>query len=386
MITNPVEELHHPSHTHLLSPVNDRPPAVPVDAIIVPSFRPADQLDHLFVLAAALECRLLVLCSGQSRATDVIARAPYDGAEVIAIDVAGLDHLLPSFRTTRLIDGTHLHRPTDTSFKRNLGLLVARTAGWRRVVFMDDDIVVPEPDDLSRAAGLLDRFDVVGMHNTGYPDNSVVCHALRAVGGRQGTFIGGGGMVVRPHSTFSFFPKIYNEDWFYLLHRARMGTVGRYGSMHQKSYDPFASPARATSEEFGDCLAEGLFWVLDNGGRIGQADHAHWRMFLGRRRKLIDRVTAMVINRPVEHKGQMLASLGAARRQLALITPELCMDFIHAWQQDRRLWTAFAGRLPSRPTDLAVALAEIGVPGGHYAGVDVDVDAAGSRNRTLVAV
>lgn len=383
MIAHPVEELHHPSHTHLLVPVDDqRSPLAPVDAIIVPSFRPAEALDHLFALAATLGCRLLVLCSGESRAVDVIARAPHGAAEVIAIDVPGLD-MLPSFRTTRLIDGTHLHRPTDTSYKRNLGLLVARVAGWRRVVFMDDDIMVPEPDDLRRAAGLLDRFDVVGMHNIGYPDNSVVCHALREVGGRQGTFIGGGGMVVAPHRTFSFFPKVYNEDWFYLLNRVRISTVGRFGSMAQRSYDPFVSPDRATTEEFGDCLAEGLFWVLDNGGRIAQADLAHWRMFLGRRRKLIDGITRMVINRPVGRKGPMLASLGAARRQLALITPELCLEYVHAWQQDRRQWTAFAGQFPIR-SNLAVALKEIGVPDNHYAGVNLD--AAGSRMRALAVV
>lgn len=378
MTANPVEELHHPSHTHLLVPVEERrPPPAPIDAIVVPSFRPAEVLDHLFTLAATLGCRLLVLCSGESRAADVVARAPHDGAEVIAIDVTGLD-VLPSFRTTRLIDGTHLHRPTDTSYKRNLGLLVARVAGWRRVVFMDDDIEVPEPDDLRGAAGLLDRFDVVGMHNDGYPDNSVVCHALRAVGGRQGTFIGGGGMVVAPHRTFSFFPKVYNEDWFYLLNRARLATVGRFGSMVQKEFDPFASPGRATSEEFGDCLAEGLFWVLDNGGRIGNADYRHWRMFLDRRRRLIDGITRMVINRPVGHKGAILASLGAARRQLALVTPELCVEYVHAWQQDRRQWTAFAGQFPIRP-DLAIALKEIGVP-------ESSCTAAGSRLRALAGV
>jgi hypothetical protein len=210
------------------------------------------------------------------------------------------------------------------------------------------------------------------MHNVGYPDNSVVCHALRAVGGRQGTFIGGGGMVVAPHRTFSFFPKVYNEDWFYLLNRVRLGTVGRFGSMVQKSYDPFVTTDRATTEEFGDCLAEGLFWLLDNGKRIGNADLGHWTMFLDRRRKLIDGITRMVINQKIERKSAIIASLAAARRQLALITPELCLEYVHAWQQDRRQWTAFAGQFPIR-SDLAVALKEIGVPESRY------LDTAGSR-------
>jgi hypothetical protein len=238
-------------------------------------------------------------------------------------------------------------------------------------VFLDDDIEVRDHAGLLRAAALLGRFDVVGMHNLGYPDNSVVCHALRAVGGKQGTFIGGGGMMVAPHRSFSFFPKIYNEDWFYLLSRTRLATVGQFGSMVQTAYDPFASPARAINEEFGDCLAEGLFWVLDNGGRIGNADLQHWRMFLDRRRALIHRITTMAMGRPIERRGPMLASLNAARRQLVHITPDLCVEFIHAWQQDRRQWTAFVGRFPTR-LHLSVALKEIGVPESDYVATDLD--------------
>ncbi|GAA0953883.1 hypothetical protein [Virgisporangium aurantiacum] len=370
-----IAELHHGSHTHLLAPVADRPPPAPVDAIIVPSFRPAAALDHIFTLATELQCRVLVLSSGESRAADVIDRAPASIPGVIAIDVDGLHDRLPSFRTTRMLDGTIFHQVSDLSFKRNLGLLVARTAGWQRVVFLDDDIAVSDHSGLSSAAALLGRFDVVGMHNVGYPDNSVVCHALRAVGGEQGTFIGGGGILVAPHRSFSFFPKIYNEDWFYLLGPHRLSTVGRSGSMVQQPYDPFASPQRATYEEFGDCLAEGLFWNLDNGGRIANANLAHWQDFLKRRRGLIDRITMMAMGRPIERRGPVLASLNAARERLALITPELCVDFIQAWQRDRREWTAFVGRFPTQ-LSLNVALKRIEIPESACVATSLDESCA----------
>jgi hypothetical protein len=370
-----IAELHHGSHTHLLAPVADRPPPAPVDAIIVPSFRPAAVLDRIFTLANELQCRVLVLSSGESRAADVVDRAPASVPGVIAIDVDGLHDLLPSFRTTRMLDGTIFHQVSDLSFKRNLGLLVARTAGWQRVVFLDDDIEVSDHSGLSSAAALLGRFDVIGMHNVGYPDNSVVCHALRAVGGEQGTFIGGGGILVAPHRSFSFFPKIYNEDWFYLLGPHRLSTVGRFGSMVQQAYDPFASPQRASYEEFGDCLAEGLFWNLDNGGRIANADLAHWKDFLKRRRALIDRITLMAIGRSIERRRPVLASLNAARERLALITPEQCVEFIHAWQRDRREWTAFVGGFPTQ-LSLNVALKRIDIPESAYVATSLDESCA----------
>ena len=62
-----------------------------------------------------------MLCSGESLAADVIGRAPASIPGVIAVDVDGLHDLLPSFRTTRMLDGTVFHQATDLSFKRNLG-------------------------------------------------------------------------------------------------------------------------------------------------------------------------------------------------------------------------------------------------------------------------
>ncbi|MBE1469836.1 hypothetical protein [Kibdelosporangium phytohabitans] len=41
-------------------------------------------------------------------------------------------------------------------------------------------------------------------------------HAFRDAGGQQDTFIGGALAVGRKSFT-SFFPNIYNEDWFFLL-------------------------------------------------------------------------------------------------------------------------------------------------------------------------
>jgi hypothetical protein len=328
----------------------------------VPSFRPAYVLDHAIRLAETLGCALLVLCSGEAWARSVVARAP--GYErVIAIDVAGLHDLLPAFGTSRLTAGTVFHRPTDTSFKRNLGLLIARVAGWQRIVFLDDDIAVVRATDLAGAAGLVGRYDAVGLANVGFPDNSVVCHALRMTGGRQGAFVGGGALAVSPYRRFSFFPTIYNEDWFFLLNRSRIGLVSMYGTAVQKEFDPFESPERAATEEFGDCLAEGIYWLLDNGRRISDADLTHWRTFLDRRQRLIDSITMQVIRsaQATLPKAGMLASLAAARERRAHITPGLCADYLQAWQRDRRLWCTFVQQYPKGlPVD--VALKEIGVP------------------------
>ncbi len=140
---------------------------------------------------------------------------------------------------------------------------------------------MPEPLDLRDAAGLTSYYAGVGLSINGMPDNSVVCHAYREAGGQQDMFVGGGALAVAVNSTTSFFPNIYNEDWFFLLDEDGLRSTTSTGAAVQKQYDPFARDYRARMEELGDCLAEGLFWLLDTGRSIKDADLAHWQDFLG---------------------------------------------------------------------------------------------------------
>ena len=168
------------------------------------------------------------------------------------------------------------HRKRDLSLKRNIGLALSKMLGWDRIAFLDDDIHSLEAADIRAAAGLLDQFNMVGLGNQGYPDNSVVCHALREVGIHQATFVGGGAMVVPGGRTTTFFPDIYNEDWFFLLDEGGLSPTAVTGRMVQEPYDPFRTTERAFGQEFGDCLAEGIYALLDEGGKVDDADHAFW--------------------------------------------------------------------------------------------------------------
>jgi len=131
---------------------------------------------------------------------------------------------------------------------------------------------------LSPAAGLLSTYNAVGLSIGGFPDNSVVCHAYRDVGGSQQSFIGGGALAVVLSRNHSFFPKIYNEDWFYLLDAEKgLQPLAVTGAVRQSPYDPYRSPERARAEEFGDVLAEGVFWLLDQRRSVAdQGAHQTW--------------------------------------------------------------------------------------------------------------
>lgn len=347
MLMFPGERIrHHGTHNHLLTPVNrETGSQASVDAIVVPAARPVTNLDHALGLARALDCPVIVLCSGNATAERVLRRAP-EAVRTITIDFGA--PAVPEFETSGMLAGTRFQRHTDTSLKRNVGLAIARMVGWRRVVFLDDDMAVPNPMDLVIAASLLNSFAAVGLKNKGFPDNSVVCHAYRAVGEDQDSFIGSGALAVAADRVTSFFPSVYNEDWFFLLGDERLSPVTVAGTVTQRPFDPYVDPERAGSEEFGDSLAEGIFALLDGGGRIRDADERFWDQFLADRRRLITSVLTRIpaLGRAGAEKARMTQALEAALDRLKLVTADVCVRYLKLWRRDRERWAAYLAGLP----------------------------------------
>jgi hypothetical protein len=334
---------HHDSHRDLLWTGDDSGRKRSIDAIIVPTARRPAYLEKAAVLARALDCTLVTLHSKQwTSAAKAAERLPRD-VDLLAIDVPDPAYLrLPIWEASRLLAGTVFERRTDISAKRNLGLVLSRMLGWSRALFLDDDITGLNPDDVRRASGMLDTYNAVGLHVGGFPDHSVVCHAYRQAGGRQQSFIGGGALAVQLERCTSFFPDIYNDDWFFLLDGDKgIQPVGVTGTVRQFPYDPFRSPDRARAEEFGDVLAEGIYWLLDQGKSVTDADRAHWDKFLAKRKRFIGRVLKMVEQDTTlgsADKTRRIEALKGSLGRLERITPEFCESYLRAWAIDRQRW------------------------------------------------
>jgi len=336
-------EDHHGSHRSLLWTTDDSASySAGVDAIIVPTVRRPTVLRHAAEISISLGCTLITLHSGKWTSARQAARQLPPDTNLIAIDVpAHASSCLPELETSRLLANTRFARRSDLSLKRNLGLTLCHMVGWDRIILLDDDITVRDTAHLSRAAGLLDTHHAVGFFIGGYPDHSVVCHAYRMAGGSQEPFIGGGALAVHVDRNRSFFPDIYNDDWFYLLDAKKgLQSVATTGEVFQQPYDPFRNPNRARAEELGDVLAEGAFWLLDQRRPLMDADLRHWEKFLQRRERFIKHVMSLVEQADIEagEKGRMMVALKASKGRLARITPELCRDYLRAFATDRERW------------------------------------------------
>jgi len=331
------------SHGDLLReiPVADagRATRPPVDAIIVPAHRSAERLYEIAALATVSGTRLVVLASHACHLGEVekvVASVP--GCRALIADVPeSFSHPLLQFQTSSarfadLSPGRH----SDLSVKRNLGLLLARLSGWRKIMFLDDDMFGIQTRHLALLSAQLERSPIAGMVARAFPDNSVVCHASRLSGNPQGNFITGGALGVHTGDLpLDFFPDIYNEDWFFFAQRAAVGGVAMVGTAQQEEFNPFGRPGRATQEEFGDVLAEGLFARIGRSTGVAAPDPGYWRLFMDSRAELIDRISAALERMPSVECILARESLRHAQKQLAVIQPSDCADFVAAWLEDR---------------------------------------------------
>lgn len=338
---------HRDSHSALLQCVQPGSPR-PVDAIVVAAGRPTRHVAPAVELAARLGCHLVAVCSSQVRSEEFAALASeWPGLRWHAVHLPdGYDHPLVTFASSRLAEvGDGRHGPLNT--KRNVGLLLARMLGWRTVLFLDDDIF-DVPDALvRRAAAGMGTLAAIALAVADWPDNSVVCHANRLGEPRQDVFVSGSALLVDTMQQFSFFPKIYNEDWLFLFDWMAAARVGRIGSVRQLRYDPFEDPERASAEEFGEVIAEGMFDLLHRHLPVVQlTDPDYWQDFLLRRKAFIARATDRIASQAQQpvHPAALFA-LAAAERRRSQITPAWCVSYLQTWWRDAQAWVARIGAL-----------------------------------------
>jgi hypothetical protein len=349
-----------PSHNGLLDSSQESLTQERFDAILVPTNRRVESLSFCIGLASETRIPLIVVCSKRVNKDEVIAAASGADIELYAVDLPMNPAAPPegiSFQTStdKRILAVSSGRTRDLSTKRNLGLLIAKMRGWERLMFLDDDIYGISKAEVDALAAGLTHHNVSVLIPDWFPDNSVACHANRLGGGEQGKFASAGAMGVRcDREELPFFPNIYNEDWFFFADEAAISRINKVGTSRQKEYQPYADPERAVKEEFGDLLAEGLYWCLEAGLEIPGVDAGFWRKFIKGRRAFLRGVADSLARHPEREldsdNGRDVraaqVSISAAQRQLKRIRPDLCQKFIELWQADLGEWHKHVSQLP----------------------------------------
>lgn len=346
-VGHPAPAIHFSSHGSLLAAA----PAAgrhPIDGIVVAASRPAEHLRPALRLAARLNAPMIALCSRDAQWTDIRGMAWAEGASCIAVELTDRMSLrLPELTTSRFARATD-GALGDLALKRNLSLMTGRLAGWKRMLFLDDDICDLDPYEVEQASAALDTCTAVGLRAFNFPDNSVVCHAHRTGRAFQDVFVSGSALLVRVADADAFFPEVYNEDWLFLVPFLDQRMVTAIGSVRQERYEPFAHPERARRQEFGDVLAEGLVGYLHSAPLERLPTAAYWRDFLTERAQLIAEAEHGCL-KVAEHEpdaGAALRALEIAKRTLDGLSAEMFVDYLDAWRADLARWRRSLRRLP----------------------------------------
>jgi len=169
----------------------------------------------------------------------------------------------------------------DIPLKRSAALDDAERRGLGAIGLLDDDISLTERDLLDLRRLLDDGADMVSFHILDFPDVSTVEHVERVVFRRPSEIsIGGNCLFVQPASVRTFFPHLYNDDWFFLFAHVGAADIVSAGSARQRPYVPWEQIGRARFEQFGDIVIEGMRTHLSEGRDAFAGEEDFWRRHL----------------------------------------------------------------------------------------------------------
>jgi hypothetical protein len=342
------------SHSELLRQISTTPgrDAAHLDAVVVPTNRGLAELPGLRLAAQVAKDRgseLIVVCSGKAQAAGVSRQLTrgLDGMVTVvdldAVSAGAFPYLASSAHPV-----SWKWRVNDVGVKRNLGLMLGVMAGWRHVLFLDDDVSLHADGRTLDSGGLTaamaefaedPHLRAVGWSLHGFDDNSVAGHARRSVGLAQDVFIGGAALAVRCDVTVPFFPSVYNEDWLFLIALAARsarwrGSLAEAGWLHQLPYHPYQR-ARAKSEEVGDILAEGLINLLedDGPGLWSASSEAFWANVRSQRFAMLQRIVGRLCP-----GSDARDALQAALDVHGDVHADDLAGYVSAWQDDLTTW------------------------------------------------
>jgi hypothetical protein len=139
------------------------------------------------------------------------------------------------------------------------------------------------------------------------------------------------------------------------------------GTLTQGKYDPFKPPDIGRRQEFGDVLAEGLFRLFHEDGRVEDAEHPeYWRRVVEFRREFLAQVDQRLrdgegserLPRMVRFKARRALKL--ARRRLTPLWMHPLAEWVVDWQRDLNDWGSALREIPHLG-DLKAALSHLGL-------------------------
>lgn len=214
----------------------------------------------------------------------------------------------------------------NTGLVRNYAILLSKVIGFRKVLFVDDDVSVKDLELLRAAFRMLERVDFVGARIGGLADQSIIGHiGLKQGDAELSEFVSGGFMGLRLGSVMEPFLNYYNEDWIWvLMHKSASYAMTPAKVVHQTFHSLQRNGSnRAIRQEMGEMLLEGVWNAAPSRNFSLLTDEKAWKQVIADRvfwiediakkcRQQNDRIGIAIATALLRHASTISPSLLAA--------------------------------------------------------------------------
>lgn len=177
----------------------------------------------------------------------------------------------------------------NLGYARNFALIYSKAIRLNKVLFMDDDIQVPNVKLIEELFQEIDQYQFVGANILGLVDDSVLGHIATDIGINNERMLSGGFMVFNPNKIDHFFLNNYNEDWIWLFLQLRDKAYLQEGDVFQELADPLINfKSKVIFQEFGEITLDGVLDLFKQDSYDSLIEFTFWQRLVKERKEYLD--------------------------------------------------------------------------------------------------
>ena len=224
----------------------------------------------------------------------------------------------------------------NLGYARNYAIVLARSLQLKKVLFMDDDIIVESKTLIPKIFNLLDKYDFLGAKVTGMIDDSVVGYIVRELKYPSEEYFSGGFIAFNPYNVTEYFINRYNEDWIWMyLHHFKY-SFHLYGSVRQLPFDNFKNAInKAKKQEVGEILVDGIKECFTRRNIIQLRKTQFWKRVLLEKQLYYKELKTLSLQ---SNNLNLYAILSSAATYSSKLKPQMFSLIMNEYFNERQKW------------------------------------------------
>lgn len=232
----------------------------------------------------------------------------------------------------------------NLGYARNFALLYSKSNNATKVLFMDDDIQVPNLKLIDDLFNSLKDFQFVGANITGLVDDSALGHIATDLGIFNERMLSGGFMAFNPNNINHYFLNNYNEDWIWLFLQLQGKEYLQTGEVFQELSNPLANfQNKILFQEHGEIALDGILNLFKSGFFDSLIELSFWRRMLDERKEYLRQLSEKAKEKSMTEYIEIIDSV---MKYSTNLKAEIFANLFEKYFTDRILFTNIFKSLP----------------------------------------